>query len=139
MVLGFWFLEPLVEHIVEALQTLVSRVRARVPEVTANAANHGLKTAGGLSGPYASFLATPNSESLDLEVDICDRIGAVRVSADLVWGGSGEVRANLPQRTVPARRDSERVREILDELRAFILGQEDEIVSQLFLELSGER
>lgn len=117
--------DELIREIVEILSALVLRVTGRLPRIAAVARHDG-----GLQ-PYASFVASPESESLDLCVLVRMIGDGFECSADLVRGGSGEVLGEMPAVTFRRPISAQSVASALDAVRAFAAAQEGRILSEM--------
>jgi hypothetical protein len=118
--------EVIMKSIRSSLETLSKRIKAVNPttichigETTINDARH----------MYASFLKTPQSDTLDLCVLLQPAGTQVVVSADLVMGGSGDVLSELGPVTSPGHDGEAEPCEY--HITRYILAQEGMLLQEL--------
>lgn len=122
----------LVPWLCARLEDLVTRVQLAAPAAIVNVET---RIRGDELTSFASGLATPDAESLDLGFTLVRDRDRVRLSADLVVGGSGEVLAKLEPMTGPDQDfDTPALRE---QILAFIQTQEPRMIERLHGEAHG--
>lgn len=115
------------------LESLSSRIKALLPTTICNIGDIIVSDSLQI---YASFLKTPQSNTLDLCFLLKPTRENVVVSADLVKGGSGDVLSEMSPIISPSQENKfERFVNHIDE---YILSQEDNLIQELRQGLSWE-
>lgn len=107
------------------LTQLASQITTRVPSSLCRV---GEQIVNSIPSVYASFLKSPDADTVDLSVEIRLVAEYVTVSADLVVGGSGRILSEMAAVTI--RKDTE-IEPALHDLEKYVLDQADTIVAEL--------
>ena len=116
--------EIITTRVRQALTRLVSKVSAQVPSAFGSVSEH---LVCGVPTVCASFLKSPEADTVDLCVQIEAVAGRLSVSADLVRGGSGEVFSEMPTVIIPENQNAEVALRTLEE---YVQDQVDAIVRE---------
>ena len=112
----------------DSLESLCNQIETLVPTAICSA---GDMTVNESLQIYASFLKTPQSETLDLCVVLKHTETGFLVSADLVKGGTGKVLSEITPLVVSSQARATEIDGFLEDIRRFIFSQQDKIIQYL--------
>jgi hypothetical protein len=117
--------EAITAQVKQVLTQLVSQVAPRVPSTRGSVSENLVR---GIPTVCASFLTSPEADTVDLCVEIEAVAGGVSVSADVVRGGTGEILSEMTQVTIFEGQNTEVAVRTLEE---YVRDQSDVIVRAL--------
>ncbi len=116
------------QTIVNDLKVLRSQINLLLPSVICNVETATLHDSLQIC---ASFLKTPQSDTIDLCVAFKQTATGIEVSADLVRGDSGTVLSEMHTILLPHQKTEGEIDEFFVYVKKYILSQENSIIREL--------
>jgi hypothetical protein len=120
--------EKVRQTIVDDLRVLSAQIKLLLPSVICNVETATLHDSLQIC---ASFLKTPQSDTIDLCVVFKQSDAGIEVSADLVRGNSGTVLSETHTILLPRQKVDEEFDKFFIHVKDYILSQESSIIQEL--------